>query len=85
MAQHLSPIVAAGSIVNAWTQGSVRSTEKPFDLSIQGKGFFVLKQSDGEHVFSRYGEMSLNSEDFFWFTVQVRILFLDIVAPTWNQ
>jgi hypothetical protein len=62
--QTLSPIVAAGSIVNAWTQGSVRSTEKPFDLAIQGKGFFVLQQSNGEHAFSRYGEMSLNSEGF---------------------
>ncbi len=62
--QALSPIVAAGSIVNAWTQGSVRSTEKPFDLSIQGKGFFVLQQLNGEHAFSRYGEMSLNSEGF---------------------
>ena len=64
LAQTLSPIVVAGSIVNAWTQGSVRSTEKPFDLAIQGKGFFVLQQSNGEHAFSRYGEMSLNSEGF---------------------
>jgi hypothetical protein len=64
LAQSPSAIVAAGSVVNSWTQGSIRSTEKPFDLSIQGKGFFVLKQSNGEHVFSRYGEMSLNSEGF---------------------
>ena len=64
LAEAVSPIVVAGSIINAWTQGSIRSTAKPFDVAIQGKGFFVLKQSNGEHVFSRYGEMGLNSEGF---------------------
>lgn len=63
-AETIQPIVAAGSIINAWTQGSVRSTKKPFDLAIQGKGFFVLKQSNDQYAFSRYGEISLNSQGF---------------------
>ena len=56
--------VVAGSIVNTWTQAGLRVTDKPFDLGIQGNGFFVLQLPNGLEAFSRYGEMSLNSDGF---------------------
>ena len=56
-----SPPIVAGSIVNAWTQAGLRVTDKPFDLAIQGNGFFALRLPSGEEAFSRYGEMSLDS------------------------
>lgn len=64
LAQNTSEIVIAGAIVNTWTQAGLRVTEKPFDLGIQGNGFFALQTENGERVFSRYGEASLNPDGF---------------------
>lgn len=63
-AESTSPSVLAGSIANLWTQAALRVTDKPFDLGVQGAGFFVLQLPSGEQVFSRYGELSLNAEGF---------------------
>jgi len=56
--------VMTGAIVNTWTQATLRVTEKPFDLAIQGNGFFVLQLPNGEQIFSRYGEMSLTADGY---------------------
>jgi hypothetical protein len=56
--------VMTGAIVNNWTQAGVRVSDKPFDLAIQGNGFFVLQLTNGEQVFSRYGEMGLSPDGY---------------------
>lgn len=56
--------VLAGSIVNYWTQGGLRVTDKPFDLGVQGNGFFAIQLPDGSEAFTRYGEMSLNADGY---------------------
>lgn len=56
--------VVAGAAVNYWTQGGLRVTDKPFDLGIQGNGFFVLRLPNGDQGFSRCGEMSLDADGF---------------------
>jgi flagellar basal-body rod protein FlgG len=36
-------------------QGTLRTTDQPFDLAIQGEGFFRVRRADGEVVLSRNG------------------------------
>ena len=49
------------AVVTDFSQGVLRETGNPFDLSIEGKGFFVL--SDGtEQNYSRDGHFQLNAE-----------------------
>ena len=56
--------IAAGAIVNSWVQSGLRATDKAFDLAIQGHGFFVLRTSNGDMTFSRYGEMGLDRSGY---------------------
>lgn len=56
--------VTTGAIVNNWTQAGVRVSDKPFDLAIQGNGFFVLQLANGEQIYSRYGEMGLTADGY---------------------
>lgn len=43
-------------------QGSLQLTEQPFDLAIEGQGFFELKRPDGRTVLTRDGAFQLDSK-----------------------
>lgn len=49
------------SIDQIMTPGSAQSTGNPTDLMINGEGFFALKTSSGNTVYSRSGAFSLDS------------------------
>ncbi len=42
--------------------GSAKITDNPFDLSIQGKGFFQVANEEGEVMYTRNGEFKRNYE-----------------------
>lgn len=42
-------------------QGSLQLTEQPFDLAIEGEGFFELRRPDGSTVLTRDGAFQLDS------------------------
>jgi flagellar hook protein FlgE len=44
-----------------FTQGSITSTGNQYDAAIQGNGFFVLRNSAGNQVFTRAGNFKLDS------------------------
>ena len=58
-----SPVVSSDMGVSAFgatttmdlSQGSIQQTDNPFDLSVQGKGFFEVEGENGERYFSRTG------------------------------
>jgi len=58
--------VGSGSRVVAtrkeFTQGPTQVTNNPYDLSIQGEGFFQVRKVDGTLVYTRDGSFKLNSE-----------------------
>lgn len=56
--------VIAANQVNLWIQGGVATASLPFDLAIQGNGFFILQMASGEQKFSRHGEMQLDAEGY---------------------
>ena len=47
-----------------WTAGEYKMTGNPFDVAIEGTGFFVCKNADGEKTLTRSGSFGLNSEGF---------------------
>lgn len=44
------------------TQGSIVQTENPFDMAIQGHGFFQILMPNGDIAYSRNGEFQLDSQ-----------------------
>lgn len=43
-----------------WTQGSLENTGSSTDVAINGKGFFILKDTDGSLFYSRAGEFTFD-------------------------
>lgn len=61
-----SSTVIGGSVVSQTTrdfsQGSIATTNQPYDAAINGNGFFVLTTAAGEQVFTRGGNFKLDSQ-----------------------
>jgi flagellar hook protein FlgE len=45
----------------SFSQGSVTSTGQPYDAAIQGNGFFVVQNSQGQQAFTRAGNFTLDA------------------------
>lgn len=50
----------ADKVVRDYTQGLVVATDRDEDLAIQGKGYFRLKDQDGNIFYTRDGEFSID-------------------------
>jgi flagellar basal-body rod protein FlgG len=44
------------------TQGDLKSTSNPYDVAIQGAGFFRIQQADGTDAYTRAGNFSLSPQ-----------------------
>lgn len=53
--------VAGGIIDRAMTQGAINGTTNPFDLAIEGAGFFQVRLADGTIGLTRDGNFTLDS------------------------
>lgn len=45
-----------------FSPGSVRQTDNPLDLSIEGDGFFAVRQTDGQIAYTRDGAFRVDAE-----------------------
>jgi flagellar basal-body rod protein FlgF len=45
-----------------FTQGAFQKTDSPFDVAIDGQGFFLLQDNDGNEYLSRAGHFTLSSD-----------------------
>ena len=52
--------VRTASVYRVTTQGDLKSTSNPYDLAIQGPGFFRVTQPDGTDAFTRDGSFGLS-------------------------
>jgi flagellar hook protein FlgE len=62
--QTSTSLVGGSTIAQAtrsFTQGSIQSTNQPFDAAIQGNGFFVLRTPTAPQVFTRDGSFKVDS------------------------
>lgn len=54
--------VKTAAVQRDHTIGSAKITDNPFDLSIQGKGFFQVMNEEGDILYTRNGEFKRNYE-----------------------
>ena len=54
--------VRTGAIYRITGQGNLASTGNPYDLAIQGPGYFRIQMPDGTDAFTRDGSLSLSPE-----------------------
>jgi len=54
--------VRVASTEKLFSQGNLSRTEDPFDLAIQGRGFFEMQMPDGSLAYTRDGSFQLDAE-----------------------
>ena len=54
--------VKLAGVYRIHAQGNLAATDNPFDLAIQGKGFFQIQMPDGELAYTRDGTFQLNDQ-----------------------
>ena len=54
--------VKTAAIYRINTQGDLQSTGNPYDIAVQGAGFFEIQQPDGINAYSRSGNFSLSAQ-----------------------
>jgi flagellar basal-body rod protein FlgG len=54
--------VKLAGVYRIHAQGNLSATDNPFDLAIQGKGFFQVELPGGEISYTRDGTFQLNAE-----------------------
>ncbi len=55
--------VTTGSITSNFSQGTLETTNRPFDLALQGEGFFVVN-GGGRDYFTRIGAFTVDSDNY---------------------
>src|SRR5215475_12832194 len=54
--------VRTSSVYRVTTQGDLKNTSNPYDVAIQGPGFFRVQQPDGTDAYTRAGDFGLSPE-----------------------
>jgi flagellar basal-body rod protein FlgG len=54
--------VRTAAVYRITTQGDLQSTSNPYDVAVQGPGYFRIQQSDGTDAFTRAGNFSLSPQ-----------------------
>ncbi len=59
---HMGTGVRTVAVQKHHSQGNIMTTENPFDLAIQGRGYFQILHPDGSIVYTRDGTFGLSSD-----------------------
>jgi flagellar basal-body rod protein FlgG len=54
--------VRTAAVYRINTQGDLQSTGNPYDVAIQGDGYFTIQQADGTDAYTRSGNFSLSPQ-----------------------
>jgi flagellar basal-body rod protein FlgG len=54
--------VKTAAVYRIMTQGDMKSTGNPYDVAIQGSGFFRIQQADGTDAYTRAGNFGLSPQ-----------------------
>ena len=57
--------VRTAAIYRITTQGDLQSTGNPYDVAVQGPGYFRIQQADGTDAYTRSGNFSLSPQGQF--------------------
>ncbi len=72
-----SYIRATSQIYTDYTQGTLEPTALPLDFAINGDGFFAIQNENGERVYTRMGNFSLDDEGYLCLPGYGRVLNAD--------
>ncbi len=61
-------------VSDLWTHGGITETGRPFDMALQGYGFFNIQAEDGETYMTRNGMFDLDEEGFLILRGQGQVL-----------
>ncbi|ACB34996.1 protein of unknown function DUF1078 domain protein [Leptothrix cholodnii SP-6] len=56
--------VQVAAVSQQFTQGSLSATDNPLDMAINGAGFFQVKDTAGNQLYTRNGQFKLDKEGF---------------------
>jgi len=70
-------ITAPSKLYTDYEQGAIEETGQPLDFAIEGDGFFALENADGERVYTRNGNFSLDGDGYLWLSSYGRVLDRD--------
>lgn len=70
-------ITAPSRLYTDYEQGAIEETGQPLDFAIEGDGFFAIENPDGERVYTRNGNFSLDNEGYLWLSGYGRVLDQD--------
>jgi flagellar hook protein FlgE len=59
--QEIGGGVLLGDLRYDWNQGTIQRTSNPYDMAIAGKGFFMVKDADGNAYYTRDGEFGFDA------------------------
>jgi flagellar basal-body rod protein FlgG len=54
--------VKSGSVYRITEQGNITQSGNPYDLAIQGDGYFIVQLPDGRDAYTRAGNFSINAD-----------------------
>ena len=54
--------VRTAAVYRITTQGDLQSTSNPYDVAVQGPGYFRIQQADGTDAYTRAGNFSLSPQ-----------------------
>ncbi|MBI1361618.1 MAG: flagellar basal-body rod protein FlgG [Alphaproteobacteria bacterium] len=54
--------VKAGAVYRVTEQGNISQSGNPYDLAIQGDGYFIVQLPDGRDAYTRAGNFSINAD-----------------------
>ena len=54
--------VKSGSVYRITEQGNITQSGNPYDLAVQGDGYFIVQLPDGRDAYTRAGNFSLNAD-----------------------
>jgi flagellar basal-body rod protein FlgG len=54
--------VKTAAVYRITTQGDLQSTGNPYDVAVQGSGYFQIQQADGSQAYTRSGNFSLSAQ-----------------------
>jgi flagellar basal-body rod protein FlgG len=53
--------VRAVAVSKRLEQGALQQTDRPFDLAVNGRGYFIVERPDGTEAYTRDGSFSVNA------------------------
>lgn len=59
-----SPITLVEEVASSFDLGNLRASESPFDVAIQGDGFFTVADENGTNYLTRNGNFDIDDEGF---------------------